>query len=136
MPTLLEVVGLTVTADDGWSIAVPTLRLRRGETAALYGPSGCGKTTVLQAMFGLLQREGCTTAGSVSFEGQPAAHGPPDQRRRLLRHSVAFLAQDAHAALDPLQTTGQQIRQATDCSLEEAAGMLDRLGVADARALC
>ncbi|HEX5053824.1 MAG TPA: ATP-binding cassette domain-containing protein [Planctomycetota bacterium] len=135
MPALFDVADFRVRRDDGWSIAVPKLRLHRGETAALYGPSGGGKTTALQAMFGLLRRRGWTTEGTVSLDGTSVLRCPALEHERLLRHAMAFLIQDAHAALDPLQAVARQIRQATGCAAGDAPAALARLGVADAGAL-
>jgi peptide/nickel transport system ATP-binding protein len=132
----LAVRDFVVQGPEGLRIAVGELQLQPGEVGALHGPSGSGKTTLLQAMFGLMQRPGWCCLGQASCLGvQPARVGPVE-RRELLRHRVAFLPQDAHAALDPLQPVGDQIAQATGCSRAEAVAMLERLGVAEASTLC
>ncbi|MBL8755757.1 MAG: ABC transporter ATP-binding protein [Planctomycetes bacterium] len=135
MSSVLAVREFIVQGPEGQRIAVSELQLQRGEVAALHGPSGSGKTTLLQAMFGLLQRPGWSLIGHVSCLGIAPALAGPAERRELLRHRVAFLPQDAHAALDPLQPVGQQIVQATGCDEAAAVAMLGRLGVADAAAL-
>lgn len=43
-----------------------TLRVRRGEFAAIVGPSGCGKSTLLKLATGLL----LPTSGTVTSQGQ------------------------------------------------------------------
>lgn len=136
---LLEVDGLAIGRADGWAVSLPELKLRPGQVAALYGPSGCGKTTVLQGLFGLLPPGDFASRGLVRLRGHEMLDGDvvrAAERRHALRHDVAFLLQDAHSALDPLQPVGEQIAQACSRSVTEAAAMLGELGVADAASLC
>jgi ABC-type glutathione transport system ATPase component len=132
---ILQVADFTVHRADGWSIALPALALEAGSVSAVHGPSGCGKTTLLQALFGLLDREQWATSGRVRVRGRDLAIMSPQHRRHVLRHDLAILMQDAHSALDPLQPVGRQIEQATHCSERDAVAMLRRLGVADALVL-
>ncbi len=136
LSTLLEVADFVVHAADGAAFRLPAMLLQRGEVHALYGPSGCGKTTLLFALFGLLRRPGWSVAGRVSCGGRELASVPAEEHRRLLRQDVAFLQQDAHTALDPLQPVGAQIAQATGRPEGEVQAMRQQLGVADAAALC
>ncbi len=136
---LLEVEDLTLGRADGWAVALPELTLRAGAVAALYGPSGCGKTSVLQGLFGLLPDGEFAARGRVRLRGHDLFAGDvarAAERRHALRHDVAFLVQDAHAALDPLQPVGEQIAQACGRPVADAAAMLGELGIADAPALC
>jgi NitT/TauT family transport system ATP-binding protein len=48
-----------------------TMKVRRGEFAAVVGPSGCGKSTLMRLVTGLHK----PTAGTVSIEGKPVS-GP------------------------------------------------------------
>lgn len=48
-----------------------TMKVRRGEFAAVVGPSGCGKSTLMRLVTGLHK----PTAGTVSIEGKPVT-GP------------------------------------------------------------
>ena len=133
--TLLSVSDFVVHGPGDLQLSLPSLQLGAGEVAAVYGPSGGGKTSLLLALFGLLQRNGWTTAGRVQFREQDFPRDA-DAARPLLREQVVFLLQDAHSALDPLQPVGRQIEQATGCDAKAAAAMLGELGVADAEALC
>lgn len=132
---LLDVADLCVTGPNGLRVALPALQLAAGEVAAIYGPSGCGKSSLLAALFGLLHRSGWAVAGAVAFQGRSLAAMTPAEQEHLRRHDLAFLQQDAHAALDPLQPVGQQIEQATFRSAADAVTMLQRLGVEDAAAV-
>jgi putative ABC transport system ATP-binding protein len=140
MPTICA-VDPVLTVDDfalrratGFTAELPRLRLCRGEAVALFGPSGAGKSSLLHAMFGD-PGAGVAVRGQVRlFDKDPLAVTPAE-RRALLRTKIAWVVQDAVAALDPLMPVGRQIEQATGCSPEQAAGALRELGIADAAAL-
>jgi peptide/nickel transport system ATP-binding protein len=136
VPPLLHVHGFSVHRRDGFCVELPALELEAGRVAALYGPSGCGKTSLCLGLFGLLRGADFMTAGTVRLLDRDVAGAGDAERRGMLRNDVAFLMQDAHAALDPLQAVGAQIAQATSCSAADAANALERLGVQDAAALC
>jgi len=62
------------------------LGLRRGEFFAVVGPSGCGKSTLLEVLAGLQP----TTAGTVTFEGQPVAGEVPDGIGVVFQEDASF----------------------------------------------
>jgi iron(III) transport system ATP-binding protein len=68
--------------DDVAAVAGVTLRIERGELAAVLGPSGCGKTTLLRLIAGFEQPDD----GTISIAGRTVA-GPdtwtPPERRRV-----------------------------------------------------
>jgi len=53
--------------------------LEKGEKLALIGPNGAGKTTLLNLIGGQLP----ASAGSVTLDGQPLTHLPPNKRLHL-----------------------------------------------------
>lgn len=126
----------SLTDGGRFAVHLPELRLLPGQTAAIYGPSGCGKTSMLVAIFGLLERDGWRGSGNVRFRDRPLAELSGSDLLELRRREVAFLMQDAHGALDPLVSVGQQIAVATDKGADDIHAMLARLGVDDAAALC
>jgi peptide/nickel transport system ATP-binding protein len=132
VPSLLEARDLTVAPRSGAAIRVPGLDLMPGAVAALHGPSGCGKTTMLHAMLGLFDERLGELSGSVRWRGEDLLRWPAAERMWLLRRDVTFLLQDAQSALDPLQSVGRQIAQATKASKADIVEMLGELGVADA----
>jgi len=70
----LDSVRLNYRAADGhFTLALDgaSLRIEKGQFAALVGPSGCGKSTVLKLVSGLL----APSAGSVAVAGRPVS-GP------------------------------------------------------------
>ena len=53
-----------------------SLQVNRGQFVTLLGPSGSGKTTLLMAIAGFV----APNAGSISLDGQPIDHLPPEKR--------------------------------------------------------
>ncbi|HOI41913.1 MAG TPA: ATP-binding cassette domain-containing protein, partial [Elusimicrobiales bacterium] len=68
---MIRLRGLKVSYDTGFSLAVDSLDVRRGEIFAVIGPNGAGKTTLLGAM-ALLDEP---AAGSLSLLGRDAFGG-------------------------------------------------------------
>lgn len=134
MRALLQVDDLGIHRPDGWSAALPSLRLDPGGVAALFGPSGSGKTSLLLAMFGLLDPE-FAVRGGVTVDGTAFAGLTADGRREVLRATVTYLMQDAPSALDPVQPVGRQIVQATGRSWEDAVQALRDMGEPQAEAV-
>lgn len=64
-----------------------SLRVNRGEVAALLGPNGSGKTTAFYAIAGLVNPEG----GRVVIDGQEATYMPMYRRARL---GIGYLPQE------------------------------------------
>lgn len=132
---LFEVEEAVVTAPHGSRIQLPALQLGGGDAAVLLGPSGTGKSTLLLAVCGLLQRPGWSASARVRWRGGEMQTWSPAQWREWRWRDLAFLPQDAHAALDALQPLGRQLVSATGRTEPDIAAMLTRLGVADAGAL-
>ena len=63
--TLLDIEGLSASYGQAEILFDVSLRLRRGEVAALMGRNGAGKTTTLKAIMGLVQRR----AARLVFDG-------------------------------------------------------------------
>jgi branched-chain amino acid transport system ATP-binding protein len=78
-PTLLAVDGLAAGYGKIQVIWDVSLRVQRGETAALVGPNGAGKSTLLRAIAGLLVPH----AGRIVFGGREIGGRPAYQVARL-----------------------------------------------------
>src|SRR5450631_4935600 len=78
-----------------------SLRVRRGETAAIVGESGSGKSQTALAALRLLPRHAVTT-GSVIFEDSDLLALSQNRLDALLGRRIAMVFQEPMSALDPL----------------------------------
>jgi peptide/nickel transport system ATP-binding protein len=150
---LLEVRDLEVSfpaQGGGWLPVVRgvSLDVGRGEVVGLVGESGSGKTLTALAVLGLVPPPGRVTAGTVRL----AQAGPPGGAVDLLAlggsalravrgRRIGMVFQEPATALDPVYSIGFQIAEAVRAhgrvsrreAREEAARLLDRVALADAR---
>jgi peptide/nickel transport system ATP-binding protein len=96
----------TVSAVDGLSFTV-----EHGETVCLVGESGSGKTLACDSITGLVGPP-ADISGSVRFDGTPLLDASEKTLRRLRGNELAYVFQNAHNALDPVYTIGEQISEA------------------------
>jgi branched-chain amino acid transport system ATP-binding protein len=90
---LLEVEGLKAGYGPAEVLFGVSLRLRRGEVAALMGRNGAGKSTTLKAIMGLLPPR----AGHVRFDGQDIAGLAPF---RIARMGLGYVPEDRRIFTD------------------------------------
>ena len=76
---LLEARGIVKRFGDLAANDDIDLSVRAGEIHALLGENGAGKSTLVKILYGSLQPD----AGSVSWQGRPAAVGNPAEARAL-----------------------------------------------------
>ena len=127
---VLRVEGAVIVRGRGRD-AVTVLRdtdltVRAGEIIGISGPSGAGKSSLL----GVLAGELTAAAGTVELRAASAT-GPPRRVRRLAPGSVALVAQDPMATLDPLwpvdRSVAEPLRAAGISRAEARARALDAL---------
>lgn len=114
-----------------------SMRVRRGEVAALLGPSGAGKSTFLLCV-GLINPP---TRGQVIIGGVPALDGSRAlvDLRRFRRERIGFVFQKSNLipflnAVENVQVVGELIGRPSSVARRRALELLDALGVG-ARAL-
>ncbi|WP_232686294.1 dipeptide ABC transporter ATP-binding protein [Halobacterium zhouii] len=114
--SLLDVNDLEVTysTKDGKVHAVNgvSFSIDQGVNYGLAGESGSGKSTVAEAVLGLLPDNGIVESGTVEFRGQELTGLTDEGLRDVLWEDIAYIPQSAMDSLDPVMTTGAQIRQA------------------------
>ena len=116
MTPVLRTEGLTVCYRSGRRL-LPAVRrldleLRAGEAYGLVGESGCGKSTVAFAVMGHLADNGVVTEGRILVDGEDVVGLDEPGLRRLRGAALAMIYQDPVAALNPVMTVGQQLREA------------------------
>lgn len=72
-----------------FSLAVPHLRIARGEHVFLFGPSGCGKSTILGLIGGVLT----PSTGEVRLLGRPFSAASAAQRDRYRADHIGIIFQ-------------------------------------------
>jgi len=85
--------------------------LDSGEAMAIVGESGCGKTLTARALMNLLP-EGSRVSGSVSYRARELLGLGEADWRQIRGRDIAMVFQEPAAALDPVRTVGDQIREA------------------------
>jgi peptide/nickel transport system ATP-binding protein len=139
-------------AGSGWAPVVrgAAFDVGRGEVVGLVGESGSGKTLTALALLGLVPPPGRVTAGSARLA--PAARSAPRAAADLLRLDprglravrggrIGLVFQEPATAFNPVYSIGFQIAEAVRAhrrlsrreAREEAARLLDRVALADAR---
>ena len=105
-----EVRGGRVTAVDGVSFMI-----QAGETLAIVGESGSGKSATAYGLVGLLARNGRVDRGRVRFGGRDLFAGR-EVMRAVRGRGIAFIFQNPRAALNPICSVGDQLRDALEAS--------------------
>ena len=103
-----------------------------GERVAVIGASRSGKTTLLQLLGGL----DLPTSGTVHVNGQDMATINENQRGELRNRTLGFVYQFHHllpefSALENVAMPLLMRSKGADKALEQAAELLDRVGLAD-----
>lgn len=114
--TLIDVEDLEVTYRTGdketHAVNGISFSIDEGVNYGLAGESGSGKSTAAEAILGLLPDNGHVDAGSIEFKGRELTSLSPSERRDVLWEEIAYIPQSAMDSLDPVMSTGAQIRQA------------------------
>lgn len=116
------------------------LDVAAGECLAIVGESGAGKSLATLSLLGLLPPN-LHASGTLTVDGRPIA--PGSRAHAALRGRViAWVPQDALAALHPLRRIGAQLREALHVAgvargeeLPRALALLERAGLPSAQSL-
>ncbi len=113
---LLDIRGLRVwyRVYEGYLRVINDLNLHvnRGEKVGLVGETGCGKTTTMKAVLRILpHRVSKIAAGKVLFNGQDILTMRSSELQRVRSQGIAMIFQDPTAALNPVFTVGEQLKE-------------------------
>jgi peptide/nickel transport system ATP-binding protein len=128
----LAVADLHVRYGDRHAVRGVSFAVAPGETLALVGESGCGKSSTAHAIARLLP-PGTTMEGSVSVGDVDLSGATGAALREARGRVVAYMPQDAMAALNPVQPAGRQIAEVLRFRrgagrAQAGAGAVDLLG--------
>jgi peptide/nickel transport system ATP-binding protein len=101
-----EVHGGRIKAVDGVSLSIMP-----GETLGIVGESGSGKSVMAYSLVGLLAGNGRVDRGTVRFEGRDLC-GDRRHAETVRGRGIAFIFQNPRAALNPIRSVGDQVRDA------------------------
>jgi peptide/nickel transport system ATP-binding protein len=117
--SLLEVEDLAVSFDvrGGRINAVDgvSLSIRSGETLGVVGESGSGKSVMAYSLVGLLASNGRIDRGQIRFAGQDL-RGDRHAMAKVRGRGIAFIFQNPRAALNPIRSVGDQVRDALEAN--------------------
>lgn len=109
-----------------------SLRISRGESAAILGPSGCGKSTLLYCI-GTLE---APTSGTVKLNGKDPFALQEKELAHFRSRNIGFIFQDHH--LLPQLTVLENVLiptlaegRATSQQIDRAKMLIDRVGLSE-----
>ncbi len=115
MSALIDVKDLVLAYPHGPRFGPLSLTIEVGEAVALVGESGAGKSTFALAMMNVLRfKGGRKLSGKIGFH--------------CSGKEIAYIPQDPAAALDPLFTVGNQIRE-LGCSEKAILEVLEKVNL-------
>jgi oligopeptide/dipeptide ABC transporter ATP-binding protein len=137
---LLVASALTVEYGGVRVVDDVSLAIDAGGALALVGESGAGKTTTALALAALLPAAARVVGGTAILDGVDLLGGGEAARAHLRGARIAFVFQDAAAALHPLFTVGDQvgeplrIHRGVDArsARSQAVDLLRLVGISDA----
>ncbi|WGW11486.1 ABC transporter ATP-binding protein [Saxibacter everestensis] len=115
-----------------------SLEVGKGEALGLVGESGSGKSMTMRCIVRSLPAAARVT-GSIRLAGEDVLALRGEELRRMRAHRTAMIAQNPHAALNPVLPVQrfllEGMREARggplDESIRKARALLDQVGIAD-----
>lgn len=124
---LLSVRDLKVRLGESHAVSNVSFQVRKGEFYGIVGESGSGKSVTARSIIGLLPPY-AEVSGEITFRQTNLSGASQNTLHRMRGSEIGFVFQDALAALDPVYTVGDQLR-------EIALSNLDRVTKQEATAL-
>ncbi len=132
MEAFVDIHGVTLkyrgASGDVLALQDTSLKVRRGEFAAVVGPSGCGKSTLMRLVTGLHK----PTAGSVSIEGKEVT-GPVKMAGMAFQHANLLpwrkVIDNVLLPLEIVQPHRSQFRAKKDEFRARAEKLLETVGL-------
>jgi peptide/nickel transport system ATP-binding protein len=106
-----------------------------GEILGIVGESGSGKSTTARSIIQLVPKPGVIVDGEIWFQGRNLVGLAEEQMNRIRGRDIGYVFQDSRAALNPLLTVGDQIRESLRVGStpgSDVVALLDEVGIPDA----
>jgi peptide/nickel transport system ATP-binding protein len=106
-----------------------------GEILGIVGESGSGKSTTARSIIQLVPSPGAIVDGEIWFQGRNLVGLAEEQMNRIRGRDIGYVFQDSRAALNPLLTVGDQIRESLRAGSTpggDVVALLDEVGIPDA----
>lgn len=102
------------------------LNVNKGKKIGLVGETGCGKTTTMKSIMRILPPNGRINGGEILFRGTDILKMRTRELQQLRRTGISTIFQDPTAALNPVFTVGQQLRDAITYSSRQGGSKLSK----------
>jgi len=95
-------------------------RVHKGEKVGLVGETGCGKTTTMKSILRILPpRVSEIDGGKILFNERDILKMSGAELQKLRSRGIAMIFQDPTAALNPVFTIGEQVKEVIRFALPE-----------------
>src|SRR5688500_8084508 len=133
--SLLEVRNLSIDFGRRRVVHGASFTLDAGEKLALVGESASGKTVTALSTLRLI--ESARLTGEIAFNGASVLQMSPQELHQLRGRDIAVIFQEPMAALNPIDTVGDQIVEALElhpalrgaAAWAEAVAAMRRVGI-------
>lgn len=110
------------------------IKVDKGSKVGLVGETGCGKTTTMKSIMRILPPNGRINGGEILFKGVDILKMRSKKLQQLRRIGISAIFQDPTAALNPVFTVGEQLRDAIKYSSKHDGSKLSKQEI-DSRAI-
>lgn len=94
-----------------FAVEQATFSVAAGERLGLVGESGSGKSVTALSIMGLIDRPGRVVGGQILYEGRDLLRLQEAEFRKLRGRKLAMIPQNPMAALNPVLTIGDHLRE-------------------------
>lgn len=108
---IIHVKNLTIATPEKTLVDNISFDLQQRERLAIVGESGSGKTLTSTALLGMLPHNLLVECEACHFMGNPLPAQNDPLWLQYRGKKILYLPQDAHAALNPCLTVGQQLHE-------------------------